>query len=75
VPWKLAVTTAADVLLVCRLDPRYREADFACFLIERGVPFHTLVWKNIMPNPPPKYAHYLSAPFLGPQLCFQQAQL
>lgn len=29
--WKLAVTTAADVLLVCRLDPRYREADIARF--------------------------------------------
>ena len=72
VHWKLAVTTAADVLLVCRLDPRFREADIARFLIERGVPFRTLVWKSIMPSPPLSMPIIYQLPSRGPNYVFSK---
>jgi len=72
VPWMLVVTTAADVLLVCRLDPCYREADIACFLIERGVPFRTLVWKSIMPSPPSSMPIIYQLPSHSPNYVFSK---
>ncbi|KAH9478986.1 hypothetical protein JR316_0009449 [Psilocybe cubensis] len=40
--WKLAVTTAADAAIVCRLPENYNQAEIALFLLQRGIPFHTL---------------------------------
>ena len=47
--WRLAVTTASDALLVCRLDPRFLDVDIARFLALRGVPFRTLLAEPLMP--------------------------
>lgn len=49
VPWRLAVTTASDALLVCRLNPQYLDADLARFLALRGIPFRTLLAEPLMP--------------------------
>jgi hypothetical protein len=49
VPWRLAVTTASDVLLVCRLNSQYLDVDLARFLALRGIPFRTLLVKPLMP--------------------------
>lgn len=43
VAWKLAVTNARDALLVCRLDERFNDYEIAYYLIQRGIPFHTLL--------------------------------
>ncbi|KAG6883565.1 hypothetical protein C0992_008451 [Termitomyces sp. T32_za158] len=40
-PWKLSLTTAVNALLVCRLDPRFRETDIAEYLLQHGIPFQT----------------------------------
>ena len=50
VPWRLAVTTASDALLVCRLDAQFLDADLARFLALRGIPFRTLLAKPLMPR-------------------------
>lgn len=52
VPWRLAVTTAADALLVCRLDSRFADVDIARFLAERGIAFHTLIPRLTLPIRP-----------------------
>jgi hypothetical protein len=49
VPWRLAVTTASDALLVCRLNSQYLDVDLARFLALRGIPFRTLLVKPLMP--------------------------
>ena len=49
VPWRLAVTTASDALLVCRLDAQFSDADLARFLALCGIPFRTLLAKPLMP--------------------------
>ncbi|KIK02360.1 hypothetical protein K443DRAFT_6143 [Laccaria amethystina LaAM-08-1] len=49
VPWRLAVTTAADALFVCRLDSRFVDVDIARFLAERGIAFHTLIPRLTLP--------------------------
>jgi hypothetical protein len=43
VPWHIAVTTAADVLTVCRMDPSDRDISIARSLFSRGIPFRTLL--------------------------------
>lgn len=40
--WKLAVTSASDALIICRLDPEWDEVAIALFLLQNGIPFHTL---------------------------------
>src|SRR5271168_1605600 len=42
VKWKLTVTTPMHTLLVCRLDPQLDETGLAYYLLENGIPFHTL---------------------------------
>src|SRR5271168_1246968 len=42
VKWKLTVTTPAHALLICRLDPQLDEISLAHYLLENGIPFHTL---------------------------------
>jgi len=48
-PWRLAVTTASDALLVCQLNSQYLDADLARFLALHGIPFCTLLAKLLMP--------------------------
>ena len=42
VPWKLAVKTALDALVICRLDQNLDEHGIVEFLLTNGIPFHTL---------------------------------
>jgi hypothetical protein len=49
VPWRLAVTTASDALLVFWLNSQYLDVDLACFLALCGIPFRTLLVKPLMP--------------------------
>lgn len=54
VPWKLAVTNAADALYVCRLDPDLDDRTLAYTLVERGIALRTLMpMRYIPPSPPP----------------------
>ena len=41
-PWKLAMKSALDALVVCRLDPAFNEYNIVDFLLTNGIPFHTL---------------------------------
>ena len=41
-PWKVAVKSALNALLVCRLDPTFNEYDIVEFLLTNGISFHTL---------------------------------
>ncbi|KAG5349008.1 hypothetical protein C0989_006570, partial [Termitomyces sp. Mn162] len=47
VPWKLALTNAADALLVCRLDPRFRESDIVEYLLQHAIPFRTFLHMDL----------------------------
>ncbi|KAF8055372.1 hypothetical protein FPV67DRAFT_1680475 [Lyophyllum atratum] len=51
-PWKLTLTTAADALMVCRLDPQLSEYELARYLLARGIPFHTLLLSELAPRVP-----------------------
>jgi len=42
VRWNLALKTASEALVVCRLDIAMDERDIAQFLVDYGIPFHTL---------------------------------
>lgn len=54
VPWKLAVTNAADALYVCRLDPTLNDRQLGYNLLERGIALRTLMpMRYISPSPPP----------------------
>jgi hypothetical protein len=54
VPWKIAVTTVADVLTVCRIDPKARDMAIAQELLKRGIRFRTLHPLRPIPGPVPK---------------------
>lgn len=41
-PWKIAVKSALDALVVCRIDPTFNEYNIVEFLLTNGIPFHTL---------------------------------
>lgn len=41
-PWKVAVKSASDALVICRLDPTFNEYHIIDFLLTNGIPFHTL---------------------------------
>jgi hypothetical protein len=41
-PWKLAVKSAQDALMICRLDSNFDEYNIVEFLLTNGIPFHTL---------------------------------
>lgn len=61
VPWKLAVTSASDALLVCRLDDRFLDIDIARYLACRGIAFRTLASRAQIPSSPsvPEVDFYL----------------
>jgi hypothetical protein len=52
VKWKLTVTTAAHALLVCRLDSELDESDLAYYLLQNGIPFHTLQLSTTLSRSP-----------------------
>jgi len=60
-PWKLAVTSASDALLVCRLDDRFLDIDIARYLAGRGIAFRTLASRAQIPISPsiPEVDFYL----------------
>jgi hypothetical protein len=51
-PLKLAVTSASDALLVCRLDDRFLDVDIARYLAGRGIAFRTLASRSQIPVSP-----------------------
>ncbi|KAG6913509.1 hypothetical protein DXG01_006267 [Tephrocybe rancida] len=58
VPWKLTMTSASDALMVCRLDASLSEYEVATYLLQRGIPFKTLLPARLaqetpMGPPPP----------------------
>ena len=68
-PWYLALKHARDVAVVCRLPPEKDEYDIVEFLLQNGIPFHTLAVSNTLarspislnrtPNPPLRPAKYV----------------
>jgi len=60
-PWKLAVTSASDALLVCRLDDRFLDIDIARYLAGHGIAFWTLALRAQIPISPsiPEVDFYL----------------
>jgi hypothetical protein len=40
--WRLAMTSASDALMVCRLDAKFNEYHIVEFLLTNGIAFHTL---------------------------------
>ena len=54
VQWKIAVRNAADALFVCRLESSLQDLEIARTLLQRGIPFRTLLpLASIPPSPPP----------------------
>ncbi|KAG6905969.1 hypothetical protein DXG01_016612 [Tephrocybe rancida] len=55
--WSLAMMSAADALMVCRLDPSLNEHQLASYLLLHGIPFKTLLpshlAKQALRGPPP----------------------
>ena len=52
VDWHLTVKTAAHVLVICRLDERFRECQLAEFLLTNGIPFNTLKKASLVTTSP-----------------------
>jgi hypothetical protein len=52
VKWKLTVKTASHALLVCRLDSQLDESDLAYYLLQNGIPFHTLQLSTTLSRSP-----------------------
>lgn len=52
VKWKLTVKTASHALLVCRLDSKFDESDLAYYLLQNGIPFHTLQLSTTLSRSP-----------------------
>jgi len=52
VKWKLTVKTASHALLVCRLDSQFDESDLAYYLLQNGIPFHTLQLSSTLSRSP-----------------------
>lgn len=63
VEWKVTTTTAAHALLVCRLDECWKETDIVFFLLENGIPFHTLQPSHSLPRSPLSTLPPLVVPF------------
>jgi hypothetical protein len=51
-PWRLAVKSASDALMICRLDPTFNEYRIVDFLLTNGIPFHTLQPSRIVMRMP-----------------------
>jgi hypothetical protein len=52
VQWKLTVKTASHALLVCRLDSQLDESELAYYLLQNGIPFHTLQLSTTLSRSP-----------------------
>ena len=52
VKWKLTLKTASHALLVCRLDLQLDESDLAYYLLQNGIPFHTLQLSSTLSRAP-----------------------
>lgn len=52
VKWKLTVKTASHALLVCRLDSQLDESDLSYYLLQNGIPFHTLQLSSTLSRSP-----------------------
>lgn len=63
VKWKLTLKTAAHTLLVCRLDPQLDESDLAYYLLQNGIPFHTLQLSTTLGRSPMSRHPPLVIPF------------
>ena len=73
VPWKLAVTSASDALLVCRLDDRFLDVDIARYLAGRGIAFRTLASSAQIPISPSVPDVDFDFPSRPPSYVFTQA--
>jgi hypothetical protein len=51
-PWYLALKHGADVAVVCRLEKKWTEYDIAEFLLQTGIPFHTLISSSSVSRTP-----------------------
>ena len=63
VKWKLTVTKASHALLVCRLDSQLDESNLAYYLLQNGIPFHTLQLSNTLSRTPISRHPPLVVPF------------
>jgi hypothetical protein len=63
-PWKLAMKSALDALVVCRLDPAFNEYDIVEFLLTNGIPFYTL-----QPSSSVSRTLHVQHPSLAPFCC------
>ena len=52
VPWNLTVKTAAHALIVCRLNDNWSVEDIVQYLLDNGIPFHTLQQSFSLPRSP-----------------------
>lgn len=70
VKWKLTVKTAAHALLVCRLDSQLDESDLAYYLLQNGIPFHTLQLSTTLSRSPISRQPPLVIPFRSANYVF-----
>ena len=70
VKWKLTVRTASHALLVCRLDPQFDESDLAYYLLQNGIPFHTLQLSTTLSRSPISKHPPLVIPFRSADYVF-----
>ncbi|KAF8812973.1 hypothetical protein BYT27DRAFT_7251316 [Phlegmacium glaucopus] len=70
VQWKLTVKTPAHALLVCRLDSQLDESGLAYYLLENGIPFHTLQLSTTLSRSPISTHPPLIIPFRSANYVF-----
>ncbi len=51
-PWYLALKHGADVAVVCQLEKKWTEYDIVEFLLQTGIPFHTLISSSSVSRTP-----------------------
>ncbi|KAJ3507002.1 hypothetical protein NLJ89_g6543 [Agrocybe chaxingu] len=52
VDWKLATTSASHALMLCRLNPDWKERELASYMLENGIAFRTLKPSSLLPRSP-----------------------
>jgi hypothetical protein len=70
VKWKLTVTTPAHALLICRLDSQLDESGLAHYLLQNGIPFHTLQLSTTLSQSPLSTHPPLVIPFRNADYVF-----
>ncbi|KAF8805256.1 hypothetical protein BYT27DRAFT_7297597 [Phlegmacium glaucopus] len=70
VQWKLTVKMPAHALLVCRLDSQLDESGLAYYLLENGIPFHTLQLSTTLSRSPISTHPPLIIPFRSANYVF-----